>query len=840
MKKRIWDIALAALLAVAFFLSACGGGADTGTQDGTGNAAEIEFWSTYSTEKILRNVDSEAYSDVKLPAAVKITAVKNEYENAQILMTAGADGVAFYDVSLSDLTLTGAGTKYSADNVGLFNQKYIEIAELWNSARKLPKGLYPDALLPFEAAKEHKENFITPNTNQGLWFQFYIPKSQTAGKYTGAFTITYDGASKNIPVELNVLDFQLPDERTAKNIFSTGRSLEFAELNSTPEMKRKYQDVLLEFRLNPNIYVEDIGNNDEGYRYYADVCYDYFTDVRTTNLSVPFAATTGGINTEITKAYIIAIAEKGFKEGVDMLSIAYMNIGTIDEPNGFTAAENLVKPVMTQFYNTINAAADQIELNISAGKYGNPTEYPGFTGQLGVDAAASARAIKHVTTSYPYAKIQADVENNNGVWCPLFSEYDSPEARELYAQYDERWWYGCLYPMAPHPTYHIDDIGSSPRLVGWMQADWDITGNLFWSVSSYFAAGGETGDGTDGEGKPRADYYSTPASRFAPGDGALFYPGRPYGIYGPVVTTRLQYIRDGYEEYELIKILKAKYAQIGGAGAAEEVLQTIFGTLYSGTKLFAAGEAMERARLSMLNLLMLAENGVAVTGAVKTAAQTEFSLLAADGVTLKANGAALTSTGTQGAYKRYTANIPAADQFLTLEVKTAGGDITLVLYLGGALTVYDAQAVKDNLTFYNSAGSASVTSTTVFGGTVSAVKMDFNLLMGGGNRIARLDGALTGSIGAQSSKLSFELYNNESSGLKYEIRFKFAGSLNMQTLASGTLPSKKAEAVTIAPLQTVDWTALGAVERIDFVLIGSGVMQMPATVYVKALTLVQA
>lgn len=52
---------------------------------------------------------------------------------------------------------------------------------------------------------------------------------------------------------------------------------------------------------------------------------------------------------------------------------------------------------------------------------------------------------------------------------------------------------------------------------------------------------------------PGESYYV----RYPNGDGFLLYPGRPVGVDGPVATVRIEAARDGVEDYEYLKALKA-------------------------------------------------------------------------------------------------------------------------------------------------------------------------------------------------------------------------------------------------------------------------------------------
>lgn len=67
--------------------------------------ADISVWTTYDTVKILRD---KTYNET-MPAKLRFSAVKNEYESAQLIVTANK-AVRSYDVELSDLK--GETAKY--------------------------------------------------------------------------------------------------------------------------------------------------------------------------------------------------------------------------------------------------------------------------------------------------------------------------------------------------------------------------------------------------------------------------------------------------------------------------------------------------------------------------------------------------------------------------------------------------------------------------------------------------------------------------------------------------------------------------------------------------------
>ena len=90
----------AAILLTAAFAAGC---AKTPENESGGKAS---VWSAADTVKIHRDVTYG--EDERGEAAVNIAAVRNEYENAQVILTAEKD-VKSYTVTLSDLT-GAAGT----------------------------------------------------------------------------------------------------------------------------------------------------------------------------------------------------------------------------------------------------------------------------------------------------------------------------------------------------------------------------------------------------------------------------------------------------------------------------------------------------------------------------------------------------------------------------------------------------------------------------------------------------------------------------------------------------------------------------------------------------------
>ena len=106
---------LTPILAGVMLLSACSEGA-TGAKVDYAKLSDVEFWSTYTTDKVIQN-NVTMYEDMKQSAQINVTAIRGEEEAAQIIMTARSKPVKEYDIVLNDLILvTGSYSESSYEN----------------------------------------------------------------------------------------------------------------------------------------------------------------------------------------------------------------------------------------------------------------------------------------------------------------------------------------------------------------------------------------------------------------------------------------------------------------------------------------------------------------------------------------------------------------------------------------------------------------------------------------------------------------------------------------------------------------------------------------------------
>ena len=693
--KKIGALVLASLLCIG--VTACDmnseGTGGTGSGSGGGAVAQTQVWTAYGTEKILADVD---YSDRYDGKTLTIKAFRNEYESAQIILTPDAD-VKSYTLTLSDLT-SGANV-LPKSSFTVYNEKYVFVSEIKDPNVSTGAGYYPDALLPYDVAVAHGENKIEAGNNQGLWITMYADASQAAGVYTGKFTVTADGKEYEVPVSVTIYDYTLSDTVHSKSSFLiNAEELAVGELDATNEMIETYHDFLLDFRISPN----HLPGND----YYATLQGDALEaflqsavkaakDPRCSTYNIPYIDSSASVSVNggstsiqtvdftLFESTLKAMAQRSVQENVNLFAKAQTYIVFLDEYDynnriteanyNFAKMDELCRKVAQDLEKTLDCGDAAFKQQLLADLAGIRHK---CVGSLNDDMTAKATMVSKIDKYNTQASRQEYID-----W-----------AEEKYGESGELWTYTAMDPYPPYPTYHLEDVLISSRLLGWMMYNYNIVGNLYWNTTLYTYS-----DGYNTNGQIQ-DYYDT-ALRFyrSNGDGYLMYPGRPYGIYGPVASVRLHSIRDGNEDYDLLYHLEELYKERGVSGDDfDTILKYLTQNLYTGTQCntsAAVSENLMAARDMLAQLIVLAENGVVIERAtIKSITNDaeekydviDFDVSAKEGTVLKLGDTTLTGGTASDGIVTYKASVDmvARANALVLTATVDGKSYSLNLDLG--------------------------------------------------------------------------------------------------------------------------------------------------------------
>ena len=168
---------------------------------------------------------------------VRLFAARNEIVAFQVIVVADAKGIGALSAALPRLQGTRETIVYAAPaadptlSVGrpiqLFSVHYLNVTKAtkadwaWKpgpAAPRDPLGLKPVVLVP-ENARAGKGGFplrVEADRTQSIWVDVDSGRSRPAGVYRGSVTVVADGQRSSLPVELEVLDFALPDENSLR------------------------------------------------------------------------------------------------------------------------------------------------------------------------------------------------------------------------------------------------------------------------------------------------------------------------------------------------------------------------------------------------------------------------------------------------------------------------------------------------------------------------------------------------------------------------------------------------------------------------------------------------
>lgn len=618
MKKMKIPIALLCSLTTLLSTVSCvvAPGNNSSSSSSSGKTGVAELWTKEAHVKILQDKDYE--DSYRNPLKVDISACKNEYEATQILLTAVGGDVNEYDIEVSDLK-TADGKTFSKENISVYNQKYMEVSSLPHSGG-LGLGWYPDALLPLDVAVEHGENRVEEGQNQGIYIEAYVPKDAEAGVYTGNFKLIVDGTQHNVPATVTVYDYMVSEYNHFGSIFSTHMErANVGEMSSSSELSKKYDETLMEFRLVSGFGGVGLSGWIAEIRKYCDPEQTPCTSAAGT---IPIKAVQKGkgIDEVDLRNKLVALTAACLVDGENYLSITDTRCGWIDEPH-LNGTWDLVNSTSKSFNNARDTFAADLEsgdakeevkvaVESVVGVEMSEEEFSALYEENKVKLAESARDVRNMITSqlddrFDYRYVDAFVGGRGiGSTAKVRSSYDDLEA--------DTWWYSCSGGANKFALESFEARLLEPRLVTWASFDYNYKGEIFWETVLYLKLGNHPITGAHSVSYAIDCYKEAVRCADDPGDGFFLYPGKPYGIDGPVTCLRLHAIRDGREEYEMLYDLEQKYMEKGYS--PRPILNVLFEDLYCDMALTAsADEVFPQMRKTLIELCMLADKGVYIT-----------------------------------------------------------------------------------------------------------------------------------------------------------------------------------------------------------------------------------
>ncbi len=196
------------------------------------------IWAINDSEKLDRDDLQSPYKAANSAwdgHKIKLFGARNEIVAFQLIVESSPAGIDKLSVTLSHLEQKGGNariayqppnsdpTQYVGRPIQLFSENYMQVTAPseagWiyklntPSAPKNPTGWKPVQLVP-ENARAGKGGFplrVAPSQNQAVWIEIYAAQKLPPGSYQGRVRVEADGDRREIPIELELFDFTLPD-----------------------------------------------------------------------------------------------------------------------------------------------------------------------------------------------------------------------------------------------------------------------------------------------------------------------------------------------------------------------------------------------------------------------------------------------------------------------------------------------------------------------------------------------------------------------------------------------------------------------------------------------------
>ena len=615
----------AAGASVFLFATAC-----NGNDVPSGN---VDIWSTYNTTKIMR----EMYDYVKRDASIDVEMAKNEVEGAQIVFTPEYD-VKSYDLVLSDLHCGDA--VFPKENIVAYKQGYVNVTSKTPNQQNAayPTGWTADFMLPLEKAKEYGETTVSKGHNQGITVEFSSVTDMPAGVYTGSFTLIIDKKNTDIPVSVTVWDIDV-SKVYGKSCFGYSFQNDFmqGELSNTKETVEAFYEFLLDNRISPADFPPGPEAQPD---VFAEEFDKYCTHRYFSSFGFPVrrGANKYSVNAESLYQYVKPIVLRCTPEK-NWMEMAYYYLVPIDEPHteaDFNAVDAYREGIDGMEERIISELENECFFESFTEKGYTQEQIEAFRSEL----EQSIRNVPQVTTT-PYNNNLKDRVNT---YCPPIQYYDTAYERELYAANaalndSEQWFYTCMQPIYPYPSFHIDDYLIGARIQKWMQAAYDVDGYLFWDAAAYKNV--SQNRVVDPYTDPNRFFYgSTPF----PGDGYLTYPGYKYGERKPFSSLRLAAYRDGQEDMDLIgafdSLLDGYESYYDTELSVDDLLADEYAKIFTGA-VYNENDAdfySVRKRVAELYAYAASDARLAVESSRISGTTVTTNVYVADGYTVKVNG----------------------------------------------------------------------------------------------------------------------------------------------------------------------------------------------------------
>ncbi|MBE6708210.1 MAG: DUF4091 domain-containing protein [Ruminococcaceae bacterium] len=534
---------------------------DTEPQTAKNEDESMTLWFDHVTNKLAQNDTTSTGKNT-----YTIYAAKNEMEDALMYVSLGKD-YADLHVSVTDF-VNSYGDKVSAEAFAFY---YVKMGEY---------GYLPDAMMPAYSTYATK---VKAGNSQGYVIKAITDEETYPGLYEATVSLKSEGKEvKRAKVYLNVWDFTLDDADACDTAFGLSRygvsmAHNFDGNTTEEEAEMTFQtwyDFLLENRLNGFTLPYDI-TTEKGQA--------YLDDPRVHSFVIAGHGYGGDMNRTDEQ---IAEYHELLSKNPEWLDKGYFYY--LDEP---LPDDRL--PNNKEAYYSIEEKYNLIQSQFEGGWQMIPLETcHGYN--LTDDFYSRTKGFVQVYCPKTYAFTPEKYRGMDGAQVFLTAE-DTAKYGTFEQVIDswvadgtikKLWWYFSCSTVDPYPNYNAESEGILPRVSGWQQYMYDVEGILYYATQEY-----------DGKNPYRDIEYKGIGIY---GDGILLYPGVRYGMVEPVGSVRIEYIRDGVEDFMYLRMAE----RVLGAEKVDEIINKVTRDMLDFTM---DTDVLLAARAELAEIIMAAE-----------------------------------------------------------------------------------------------------------------------------------------------------------------------------------------------------------------------------------------
>jgi hypothetical protein len=509
---------------------------------------------------------------------VSLHAARGEYVSFQLVVT---------NHSGRRLEYIGVGMPEFKGNAGQFSIKpelFLEWAvEIKTPSTGYPKaslgaGWYPDALIPFNCIQDDSaqvrwrwtyplwlpdfNNRIDNQKSMLVWIDQYVPLSEEVaapGKYTTTLSVTINGQKKEIPVDLTVWDFAIPNA----NRFKSGlqhegfmKNMDQKQELTVYQLLKRNRIAMLDPTYDPELKILKNGRTEIDWYSFDGRLGKYFSGKAFT---AECGYTYGPGYGEPIETFMLPFDVYGKNE-----TKVWPDIGKPDverNPENRIVYINCIKQVREHINSMIDPARTDITVYLNGlDESYFPEAWSRMVYYGDMFREYYPEAFFRIDGGYTEEALQI-VKNSITSWASHTIEYDFPTVKKYQDLGIRVWLYGpMLYESAVNSWVGSSTFLDLPlvndRAISWSCWKYRTYSWLSWGAGAGWIHGWYDPETWKDASKVKPESEAEFTYKKINGNALLIYaPGVVPNVNDPCPSIRLKAMRDGVQEYEYMRLL---------------------------------------------------------------------------------------------------------------------------------------------------------------------------------------------------------------------------------------------------------------------------------------------